>query len=175
MFRDIQLKSYQIEALLLDYILKAKLQPRGHLLAFMNDRNWEFVPFQDAELFPLAHDSRIGGMRKELLSVNKQNLCFVSILDPEQVADVQIPVASRPIIFHLGLFAVQGDLHVTSDAPDEDLLDDLHDYFPVTSASIYPIRPVSSTPTSKVPMLFISRPLIQAYQVLKKSDDQPKG
>ncbi len=167
MFREIELKTYKVEGILLDYVLRATLQPRGHLLAFMNDRNWEFVPFQDAELFPLAHDSKLGAMRKEHLSVNKQNLCFVSLLDSEAIPDIQIPIAHRSIIFHLGLFAVQGELHVTSDAPDEDLLDDLHDYFPVTAASIYPIRPVATPPSAKVPLLFISRQLIQAYQVIK--------
>ena len=169
MFREIQLKTFQIEGILLDYLLRASLQPRGHLLAFLNDRNWEYIPFHDAELTPLAHDARLGGMRKEVLSVNKNNLCLVSLLDPEKTTDIQLPIAHRPVIFHLGLFAVQGELHVTSDAPDEDLMDDLHDYFPVTSASIYPIRPVSATPTAKVPMLFVNRTLVQAYQVLKKN------
>jgi hypothetical protein len=170
MFREIELKTYKVEGIMLDYILRASLQPRGHLLAFMNDRNWEYIPFFDAELLPLAQDSRVGSMRKEFLSVNKQNLCLLSLLDPGATADVQIPIAHRSIIFHLGLFAVQGELHVTSDAPDEDLMDDLHDYFPVTSASIYPIRPIATPPTAKVPLMFISRPLIQAYQVLKNSN-----
>lgn len=168
MFREIELKTYQIEGILLDYLLKARLQPRGHLLAFLNDRNWEFIPFQDAELTPLAHDARVGGMRKDALSVNKGNLATVNVLDASQITDIQIPVASRPTIFHLGFFAVQGNLHVTSDAPDEDMMDDLHDYFPVTSASIYPIRPVSLAPTAKIPLLFVNRSLVQAYQVLKK-------
>ena len=170
MFREIELKTYQIEGVMLDYLVRASLQPRGHLPAFMNDRNWEYIPFQNAELFPLAQDSRVGGMRKELLSVNKRSLCLVSLLDPEETSDIQIPVAYRSIIFHLELFAVQGQLHVTSDAPDEDLLDDLHDYFPVTSASIYPIRPIATPPTSQVPLMFISRSLIQAYQVLKNTE-----
>ena len=170
MFRDIELKTYKVEGILLDYVLRASLQPRGNLLSFMNDRNWEYIPFQDAELFPLAQDARVGGMRKEQISVNKQNLCLLSLLDPDATSDVRIPIAHRSIIFHLELFAVQGELHVTSDAPDEDLMDDLHDYFPVTAASIYPIRPISSPPKAQVPLLFISRPLIQAYQVLKNSE-----
>jgi hypothetical protein len=170
MFREIELKTYQIEGVMLDYVLRASLQPRGHFLAFMNDRNWEYIPFQDAELFPLAQDSRVGGMKKELLSVNKQNLCLVSLLESEATLDIQIPVAHRSIIFYLGLFAVQGQLHVTSDAPDEDLMDDLHDYFPVSSVSIYPIRPIANPPTSKVPLMFINRSLIQAYQVLRDSE-----
>ncbi len=169
MFREIELKSYQIEGVLLDYVLRAKLQPRGHMHAFLNDRNWEFIPFHDAELFPVAHDTKIGGMHKEMLSVSKKSLCLVSLMDQDQVADIQIPVTHRTILIHLALFAVQGELHVTSDAPDEDLMDDLHDFFPISDASIYPICPVSATPSSKVPLLFVSRPMIQAYQVIKKA------
>jgi hypothetical protein len=56
---------------------------------------------------------------------------------------------------------------VRPDAPDEDILDELHDYFPVTQASIFPVRPVAVAPTRQVPLLLISRPLTQAYQVVK--------
>ena len=168
MFREIKLKTYQVEAILSDYAIRGKFQPRGGFHAFLNDRNWEYIPFQDAELWPLSDDAKVGGMQKASLSINKRSLLIVSLLDDDQVSEIQVPVFHRPIIIHLGIFAVRGQLHVPSDAPDEDLMDELHDYFPVSGASIYPIRPVAFVPQKEVPLLFVSRTLIQAYQVVKK-------
>ena len=46
---------------------------------------------------------------------------------------------------------------------------------PVTKAKIFPVRPLAVTPTRQVPLLLISRPLTQAYQVVKgpNSGDRP--
>jgi hypothetical protein len=101
--------------------------------------------------------------------VNKAHLSVVSLLRAEEVAEVTVPVTKRAAIFYVTQFAVQGQLHVSSDAPDEDLLDEMHDFYPLSEVSIYPLRPVASAPTVQVPMLWINRNLIQAYQVRQES------
>jgi hypothetical protein len=83
------------------------------------------------------------------------------------VAEIHLQSSTRPIIIYTGSFAIQGKLHVPPDAPDEDLLDDMHDFFPVTAASIFPLRPVAALPTKEVPLLFVNRKAIQTYHVLK--------
>jgi hypothetical protein len=169
MFRQIELATLQIEAILQDYLLRGELQPRGQLVSYLNDRNWSFLPVRNAVFSALAADRRVGEIKQSASVINKRRLAILSVLDEEEAAEFQLPSGTRPVIFYVAQFAVQGQLHVRPDAPDEDILDDMHDYFPVTQASIFPVRPVAVAPTRQVPLLLISRPLTQAYQVVKGS------
>ncbi|MDX1614601.1 MAG: hypothetical protein R3300_09845, partial [Candidatus Promineifilaceae bacterium] len=133
MFGEIELRSYRVEVLLDNFVVKAKLQPRGELIAYLNDRNWSFIPLQKAELYPLPVERKVGGLRQTLTVVNKDHLSAVSVLDEDEAGQIALPVSRRAIIFYLDKFAVQGYLHVSADAPDEDLMDEMHDFFPVTA------------------------------------------
>jgi hypothetical protein len=166
MFRQIELASLQIEAILQDYLLRGELQPRGQLVSYLNDRNWTFLPVKKAVFSALAADRRVGEIKQAASVINKSRLAVLSVLDEEEVAGIQLPTGTRPVIFYVAHFAVQGQLHARPDAPNEDILDELHDYFPVTQATIFPVRPVAVMPTRQVPLLMISRPLTQAYQVV---------
>lgn len=165
MFRQIELSTYKVEAILNDYLVRGDLKPRGQFLIYMNDKNWSYIPFTDAELCPLAVDRRVGVMKKALTVVNKASLEVLAIVSEEEARDIQLPISKRGAIFYTKKFAIQGLLHVSSDAPDEDLLDEMHQYYPVSEAAIYPLAPIATVPTERVPVLFISRPLIQAYRV----------
>lgn len=167
MFRQIELATLQIEAILQDYLLRGELQPRGQLVSYLNDRNWSFLPVKNAVFSALAADRRVGEIKQAASVINKNRLAVLSVLDEEEAAGVQLPAGTRPVIFYVAHFAVQGQLHARPDAPNEDILDDLHDYFAVTQATIFPVRPVAVMPTRQVPLLMISRPLTQAYQVVR--------
>lgn len=169
MFREIELATFRVEAILQDYLYKADLQPRGDLLGYLNDRNWQFIPFRNGELHVLAADRRVGAMQQELATVNKLRLTLLSVLEKEQAANIHLQITTRPAVFYFDNIAVQGKLHVPPDAPDEDLLDELHDFFSVSDAVVFPIRPMAVEPTREVPLLFVNRLMIQSYHVLKKS------
>lgn len=169
MFRDIELPTFRVEAILQDYLLRADLQPRGDLLSYLNDRNWEFITFRNGELHALADDRRVGAMPQEMTTVNKRRLSVLSVLDKEQAATLQFQITTRASVFYFDHFAVQGKLHVPPDAPDEDLLDEMHDFFSVSDAVLFPIRPMALQPAKEVPVLLVNRAMIQTYHVLKKS------
>jgi hypothetical protein len=135
------------------------------MLVYLNDRNWSFLPIHNGELFPLSSDRRFGAMKPSITVVNKCNLEILSVISEEDANSVRATYATRPVLFILSHFVVQGDLHISEDAPDEDMLDDMHDFFAVTRGSIFPIRSVASVPTEKVPLLFISRQAVQVYRV----------
>jgi hypothetical protein len=103
-------------------------------------------------------------MKPAATVINKTKMEMVSLLEQDQVKDIQLPTSKRPVQMFTGRFAVQGLLHVSSDAPDEDLLDEMHDFYPLSDASIFPLRNAPSLPTQKVPLLIISRLRIQAYR-----------
>lgn len=167
MFREIELATIQVEAILQDYILRGEMQPRGQLVAYLNDRNWTYLPVRNATLSALASDRRVGEVKQSAAVINKNRLAALSILRQEDAGQVQLPTGERPVVFYLAHFAIQGNLHVRSDAPDEDILDDLHDFFPVSDVTVFPVRPVAAALARKIPLLMISRPLTQAYQVMK--------
>jgi len=167
MFREIELPTFQAEALLENYLLRATIQPRGDFLTYLNDRGWPTISFQDVELLPLAKERRVGAIKQDLVTINKSHLCMLSLPDAEQTKDIQLQVTKRAVVFYFVNFAIQGQLHIRPDAPDEDLMDEMHDFFAVSEASVFPLWPVASTPISRVPLLFVNRPQIQAYHVSK--------
>jgi len=163
MFQQIELSTYRVEVLIDNYILRADLKPRGDIVIYLNDRSWSFVPLRNAEMAPFAPDRRAGSITNELIVVNKSELMIVSILDREEADKIQLTVSHRPIVIHVGWFAIRGDIHVRADAPDQDLLDESHLFYPIRNASVFPIRPVADSPSQKVPLLLVNRSLIKAY------------
>jgi hypothetical protein len=168
MFKNIELPTFQVEAVTQDYLLRADMQPRGDMLGYLNDRNWQFISFRNGELQSLAADRRVGAMPQDITTVNKQRLTVLSVLKKDQAADIHLQITTKPSVFYFDHFAVQGKLHVPPDAPDEDLLDEMHDFYPVSDAVLFPIRPVAINPTKEVPLLFVNRSMIQTYHVLKQ-------
>lgn len=163
MFREIELATIQVEVITNDYVLQADMQPRGDVGVYINDRSWGFVPFRNAELLPLSLNRRVEKLRRGQVVVNKQNLAILSLLREEQVEQVQLLTATRPVVIYTSHFAVKGQLHVNPETPQEELLSDMHDYHGLTMATVYPLREVAAAPTASVPLLFVRRPLVQAY------------
>ena len=165
MFAEVKLTSIGIEAILGDYFVRGQIRSRGDMLVFLNDRNWSFLAIQNGELFPLYTDRRFSAMKPATTVANKGNLEILSVLQEKDAENVQAAFSTRPVRFILGHFVVQGDLHVSEDSPNEDALDDMHDFFAVTNGSIFPARSVATAPTEKVPLLFVSRTAVQMYRV----------
>lgn len=165
MFGEIELSTFSVEAILDNYFVRGEIQPRGELLPYINDRNWGFIAFRNSELIPLAKESRIGSLHKDLLVINKHHLCAINVLDEEQVRNIRLHETDRSLIGYINQFAFQGKIHVHAEAPDEDMLDERQDYYALSEASIFPIFPVSVAPKQKIPLVIFRRDRIQVYHV----------
>jgi hypothetical protein len=163
MFRELTLTTYQVEALSADFLFRANFKPRGAFLIYMNDRTRSFVPFDDAELFPVAPDRQVKGIKQSLLVVNKSHFQIMSVINPEQVQTVQLLQSKRPAVFYTSHLAIQGQIHVNSDSRDDDMIDDTRDFLALTDATVYPLRAMAIVPTRQVPLLLINRLHIQSY------------
>jgi hypothetical protein len=166
MFGELQLKSLTVEIVLEDYLVRAKIQPRGAMLVFLNDKQWPFLPLEEAEIYPLAVERQINAIKKPNIVINKQYLKFISLTVDEEARGEHLLASKRPVAFYTGVFVIQGQLHVNQDARPQDLLDETKDYFAMSEASIYPIRKVLTAPTRRVPLLYLSRSLVQAYHTI---------
>jgi hypothetical protein len=162
-FGELKLITYQVEVILEDFILRADFRPRGEILSFVNDRSWRFLPFENGSLIPVAPDRRIGGAQVQKISINKSEISFLSVLKADVLGDFHLPPDHRLVTFYTNYCAVKGELHVSADAPDEDLLDDQHDFFAMSEASVFPIRPVAVTPSAQNPLILIQQSMIKAY------------
>jgi hypothetical protein len=168
MFGELQLKTFQAEIVLEDYLIRAKLQPRGSMLVYLNDRQRPFLPFDDAEIYPMAADRQVNVIKQPEIVVKKRYLKILCLTDEEEAKQEQLLATKRPVAFYAGVFVIQGQLHVNADARDQDLLDETKDFFAMSQASIYPIKKVMTAPTRHVPLLFLSRSLVQVYHVIQK-------
>lgn len=167
MFSKLQLNipTYRIEALLPDYIVRGGLRPLGNFLAYLNDPARSVFALQDVDLLAFRSDRQMRGVKRESMTISKPLLSFISFLDAEQASGVQLLQANRPVIIYAGSFAIQGRVHVNVDAKESDLLDDNWDFFAVSQAKVFPVRTVAVAPTREVPLLFINRPVVQAYHI----------
>lgn len=168
MFGELQLKTFQAEVVLEDYLIRAKIQPRGSMLVYLNDRQRPFLPFDDVEIYPLALERQVNLIKQPEIIINKRYLKFLCLTDPEEAKSEQLLATKRPVAFYTGVFAIQGQLHVNADARDQDLLDETKDYFAMSDVSVFPIRKVLTPPARRVPVLFLSRSLVQAYHVVEQ-------
>lgn len=165
MFGEIELETYSVELILDDFLVRGRIQPRGEVLIYLNDRNWDFLPVRHCELLPLNKENRVGTVSREFLVINKKHLFGLSFVEQNEVEKIRIPQSNRPLVCYINQFAIQGKVHVPADAPAEDLLDEMHDYYALSEASIFPLQPLSVSPTLKVPLMMISRGRVQVYNV----------
>jgi len=168
MFGELQLKTFQAEVVLEDYLIRAKIQPRGSMLVYLNDRQRPFLPFEGVEIYPLALERQVNCIKQSEIIINKRYLKILCLTDEEEAQSEQLLASKRPVAFYTGAFAIQGQLHVNADARDQDLLDETKDYFAMSEVSIYPIRKVLTPPTRRAPVLYLSRSLVQAYHIVEQ-------
>ncbi len=160
---EIKLATFDVEVAMPHFLLKAKFQPRGDLLIYMNDQRVKFYGFEEVQMFPLGGDFQVRPFRQPTMTVSKKYLAFISVLKTEDVEKLQLLHSKRPVVFYTDWFAIRGQLHVNEDARGDDLLDGPRDYFAVSDASVYLIRKASANPSRKAPLLLLNRNAVYAY------------
>jgi hypothetical protein len=169
---DLNLKSFQVEVSLPNFLVRGHIVPRGDFVFFLNDSTHVYFRFDQAELIPLSPEYQVPGIQQESMSVNREYVSFISILDREDLDNLQYIRSERPVVFYTEWFAIRGNLHVNDEAHDDDLLDSTHDFFVVTDASIFPLRSLKIPPQRRVPFVAINRHLICAYHPYRSKADE---
>ncbi|MFQ5434302.1 MAG: hypothetical protein ACE5FD_05445 [Anaerolineae bacterium] len=160
---EIKLATFAVEVAMPHFLLKAKFQPRGDLLIYLNDQAVKYYGFMEVKMSPLGGDYQVRPFRQSIMTVNEKFLAFISLVKAEEVEKLQLLRSKRPVVFYTDWFAIRGNLHVNEDARGDDLLDGPRDYFAVSDASVYPIRKAEAHPSRKVPLLLFNRNAVYAY------------
>jgi len=167
MFGDLKLPTFQVEVIIPGFLVRAAFQPKGDLLIFMNDRRYDVARFDEVEMYPIMPDAQVKGVKQEIITLNKKFISGIALLEEERLENVMLLTSKRPFIVYTEWFAIQGNLHINADSPNEDVFDETKDYFAITDASVYPIRTLRKAPTRKVPLLAINRHAVYAYHPYK--------
>jgi hypothetical protein len=165
MFAEIQFTKVNVEAVLADYVIRGVLHSRGEVLNFLNDRRYSTFSLYDCELHPLSAERKIGIFNQDLVTIDKKKVIVLSVLDKHVRDAIQLTASKRIVIFYCGNIAIHGLLHVSADAPDEDILDEKRDFFGITDGSVYSLVPVGTEPCSDAPLMLLNRHNVGAYSV----------
>jgi hypothetical protein len=160
-----QFDYWKVELCSPNFLARGIFQPRGDMLIFLNNLTYLSFYFKDVQFIPLGAEYQIKGIKQPGMTINRGKIAFMSLLEEERVKNMQLLAAKRPIVCYTEWFAIQGNLHVNSETPDENLFDDKFEFFTLTDVTIYPLRSMNVKPTHKVPALALNRTAILAYHV----------
>ncbi|MBK6328848.1 MAG: hypothetical protein KA362_09605 [Chloroflexi bacterium] len=161
--QGIKLESWKIEIAIPNFLVRAALTPRGDLMIFLNNLTYTSFNFNDVEMMPLGTDFQVKGVKQSMINISRSAISYISVLEPHKAAQIQLLQSKRAIVFYTEWFAVRGDLHVNSETPNENLLDDKFHFFMLTDATIFPLRTMTARPIQKVPAVAFNRLEILAY------------
>jgi hypothetical protein len=167
---ELKLPIYQVEVAMPNFLLQGEFQPRGDALVYLNDQSFPYLRFDKATLSTLWADCQVPHIRQPSIALSRQQISYVAMLEAESAQRIQLLQAKRPTLFYTDWCAIRGELHVNAEARDDDLLGLSRDFFAVSNASIFPLRPVTAAPAAKVPLVMVNRHTLSAYHV-----QQPKG
>jgi hypothetical protein len=167
--QGIRLENWKVEVAIPNLLIKATLQPRGDLMIFLNNLTYTSFTFNDVELVPLGTDYQVKGVKQPMMNVTRNAISFMSVLEPEKATQIQLLQSKRLMVFYTEWFAVRGDLHVNTETPDENLLDDKFEFFMLTDVTIYPLRAMNARPIAKAPAVAFNRHTILAYHTQSQS------
>ena len=165
---SIRFDYWNVELGIPNFLIKARFQPRGDMLIFLNNLTYLSFYFEEVEMLPLGTKYQFKGVKQPGMTINRGAVSFMSILDESDVEKMQLLAAKRAVVFYTEWFAIRGDFHVNTEAPDENLFDDKYEFFTLTNATIYPLRKITTKPTQEVPALLLNRTAILGYHAHHK-------
>lgn len=159
----LQFDYWNVELGIPSFLVKTRFQPRGDLLIFLNNQTYLSFYFEDVEMLPLGTKYQFKGMKQPGITINREAISFVSILDESDLEKMQFLAAKRTVVYYTEWFAIRGDIHVNTETPDENIFDEKYEFFPLTDVTIFPLRKIMNKPQLKVPALMINRTAILGY------------
>lgn len=166
----LQLDAYPVDVSTGNFLVRGQIQPRGDLFTYLNDRSRASYPIVQAQFMADGPEYKVSAIKQASITVTQAHIAFMALLNEEDAAQVQFVQASRPVVFYTNWFAMRGNLHVHGEARDDDLMEPTKDFFAVTEASVYPIRPNAHAPHRHYPLLALNRKGIVGYHIYQAEE-----
>jgi hypothetical protein len=169
MFGELNLPTFNVETIASGVLFRGKFEPKGDMLIYLNDNRYTVIRLDDAALYPVAEGVNIRGVRQPMMAITKETIQIVSVLDKADMAHLMLLSSKRPFVAYTSHYAVQGNLHVNTDARDDDIFDETKIFFAMSDATIYPIYSGRHQPVAKVAAVMINQQQILAYHPYQKN------
>lgn len=148
-----------------NFLIRGGIEARGDLLVFLNDQNRASFPVINAQVMADGPEYKVSAMKQASFTVAQEHIAFVALSNAADVAKIQYIQSSRPVVFYTNWFAIRGNLHVSSEARDDELMDPTKDFFAVTNVTVYPIRKMTHQPQHNYPFAAVQRTGVVGYHV----------
>ena len=148
-----------------NFLVRGEIEVRGDLIVYLNDQNRSSFPIRNAQIMADGPEYKVSAMKQTSFTTSQEHIAFVAVPKEEDAQKVQFVQASRTVVFYTNWFAIRGDLHVSSEARDDDLMDPTKDFFAVTDVSVFPIRQMTHQPQHKYPLAAIQRTGVVGYHI----------
>ncbi len=152
-----------------NFLVRGGMEVRGDLMVFLNDHNRASFPILDAQLMPDGPEYRVATIKQASFTVAQERVAFVAVTNEKDAQTIQYVQSSRPVVFYTNWFAIRGDLHVSVEARDDELMDPSKDFFALTNAFVAPIRKMTHKLQPQYPLMAIQRTTVVGYHLYEKS------
>ena len=154
-----------------NFLIRGEVEARGDLVVFLNDHNRSSFPVRNAKFMPDGPEYKVAAMQQPSFTISQEHIAFVAMTNEADVEKVQFVNSSRTVVFYTNWFAIRGELHVSSEARDDELLDPTKDFFVITDVAVYPIREMTNKPKRRYPLAAIQRSGIVGYHLYKNDKE----
>lgn len=168
----IQFDTISVDVSTGNFLIRGEVEARGDLMVFLNDHNRSSFPIRDAKFMPDGPEYKVPPMQQPNFTVSQEHVAFVAVIKDTAVEKIQFVNSSRTVVFYTNWFAIRGELHVSSEARDDELLDPTKEFFAVTDVAIYPIRQMTNKPQRRYPLVAIQRSGIVGYHVYQNGNEE---
>ena len=156
--------------------IEGKLEPMGEIVTALGDKRRSCMPVYDAIMTPISAHNPLNPITIPQLVINKNNVVFVSLLDPADYEDVRLAPNVVVMTVYAGPFAIRGEFHLGGEMRVRDFVDTLTlDYTPITNVRFFPLVPTKASFTPSCPFVVLNKNLISAYCGEEAEDRGPQS
>lgn len=163
--KNINLVRFQVEVCCTNFMVRGEYEPRGDALVFLNDVNRDSYVFYQAKLAPMNPVFKMPAIEQAELTVAQTHIHFVSLLNEDTMGRVQMVQSKRTAVFYTDCYVIRGDLHVHGEARNDDMLENIKSFYPVSNVTVFPLRATTQAPQKHVPLLALNRTAVVTYHM----------
>ena len=154
---------YEVMVITTAFQIIGQIEPIGPWLDFLNAKDKIILPVHNAHV--LAIGTSVGpAPEKPQVYLNRHDVCFISLPDPNSHQTVHMLRNTHTAIAHIGPVVCRGEWHMGADATLSTFLDDLPgNFFPVTNADLHAKAAMPTALPHKSELLLVNRLHVAVY------------
>lgn len=155
---------YRCEVFTDTFKIEGKLEPMGDIINALGDKRRDCMPIHDVTMTPISAHNPLSSIVIPGLILNKQNLAFVTLLDPSAYEDIRLQTNIAVLTAYTSSFAIQAEFHLGGEMRVRDFLDSLVAAFvAVTNAKLFPLVRPKANITTNHPFVILNTNFITMY------------